>query len=65
MYPLQQRDFYSTLEKLLVNPADPKIKDETTEAIRTFNRRLFEDPRVHISLVPIGDGMTLALKLGS
>jgi len=47
------------------DPADPKIKDETTEAIRTFNRRLFEDPRVHISLVPIGDGMTLALKLGS
>jgi energy-coupling factor transporter transmembrane protein EcfT len=47
------------------DPADPKIKDETTEAIRAFNRRLFEDPRVHISLVPIGDGMTLALKLES
>jgi len=43
-------------------PADPKAKDATTEAIRTFNRRLFEDNRVHISLVPIGDGMTLALK---
>jgi predicted O-methyltransferase YrrM len=46
-------------------PADPKIKDATTEAIRAFNSRLFEDNRVHISLVPIGDGMTLALKLGS
>jgi caffeoyl-CoA O-methyltransferase len=43
-------------------PADPKAKDATTEAIRAFNRRLFEDNRVHISLVPIGDGMTLALK---
>jgi caffeoyl-CoA O-methyltransferase len=43
-------------------PADPRVKDETTQAIRAFNRRLFEDSRVHISLVPIGDGMTLALK---
>jgi predicted O-methyltransferase YrrM len=43
-------------------PADPKVKDETTQAIRAFNHRLFEDDRAHISLVPIGDGMTLALK---
>ena len=46
-------------------PADPKAKDVTTDAIRSFNQRLSKDSRVHISLVPIGDGMTLALKLGS
>src|SRR6185295_3285977 len=44
-------------------PADPKADDANTRAIRAFNKRLFKDTRVHISLVPIGDGMTLALKL--
>jgi O-methyltransferase len=33
-----------------------------TRAIRAFNRRLHRDPRVELSLVPIGDGLTLALK---
>ena len=33
-----------------------------TEAIRRFNRRLNKDERVDISLVPIGDGLTLARK---
>jgi CheY-like chemotaxis protein len=37
--------------------------DPTTRAIRDFNKRLFKDTRVRISLVPIGDGMTLALKI--
>ena len=32
------------------------------EAIRAFNHRLHADPRVDLSLVPIGDGMTLARK---
>ncbi len=31
-------------------------------AIRAFNRRLRRDRRVEISLVPIGDGLTLAVK---
>jgi predicted O-methyltransferase YrrM len=44
-------------------PADPSINDPSTRAIRAFNKRLFKDPRVRISLIPIGDGMTLALKL--
>lgn len=43
-------------------PADPTVRDASTKAIRAFNAALFKDPRVHISLVPIGDGMTLALK---
>jgi predicted O-methyltransferase YrrM len=42
--------------------ADPQIKDESTIAIRTFNDKLRNDPRVTLSVVPIGDGLTLALK---
>ncbi|MEL6340583.1 MAG: class I SAM-dependent methyltransferase [Myxococcota bacterium] len=41
---------------------DPEKTDESTEAIRTFNRALHTDERVDISLVPIGDGLTLARK---
>jgi caffeoyl-CoA O-methyltransferase len=44
----------------VVNPADT---DPDTEAIRGFNRKLYEDPRVALSLAPIGDGLTLACKL--
>ncbi len=42
--------------------ADVANHDDETEAIRAFNRRVHDDPRVDVSLVPIGDGMTLALK---
>jgi len=42
--------------------ADASNHDDDTEAIRDFNRRLHEDARVDPSLVPIGDGMTLARK---
>jgi len=41
---------------------DAKDRDEDTLAIRAFNRRLAKDRRVDISLVPIGDGVTLARK---
>jgi len=44
-------------------PADPTVNEPSTNAIRAFNQRLFKDSRVRISLIPIGDGMTLALKL--
>jgi len=40
--------------------ADPAARDEATEAIRAFNRRLYEDPRIDLSLLPNGDGLTLA-----
>lgn len=39
-------------------------KRETTVAIREFNEFIFSDGRVDISLVPIGDGVTLARKRG-
>lgn len=38
---------------------DPADTSETTEAVRRFNRHVHADERVDISLVPIGDGMTL------
>lgn len=43
--------------------ADPTATDEDTVAIRDFNRLLKADRRVHLSIVPIGDGLTLALKI--
>ena len=43
--------------------ADPKARDADTKAIRDFNRHLRDDRRVHLCLVPIGDGLSLALKL--
>jgi predicted O-methyltransferase YrrM len=42
--------------------ADPAATDPETEAIRAFNANLAVDSRVSISLVPIGDGLTLARK---
>jgi predicted O-methyltransferase YrrM len=42
--------------------ADPADQDEDTRALRAFNDRLHADSRVSLSLVPIGDGLTLARK---
>lgn len=41
---------------------DPEDQSEDTVAIRAFNEQLHGDERVSLSLVPIGDGLTLALK---
>lgn len=41
---------------------DPAKTDTMTVAIRAFNARLAEDQRVSLSMVPIGDGLTLARK---
>lgn len=42
--------------------AYPFATDPDTRAIRAFNRKLLRDRRVEIALLPIGDGLTLALK---
>lgn len=41
---------------------DRRDRSADTRAIRAFNRRLHRDRRVELSMVPIGDGLTLALK---
>jgi predicted O-methyltransferase YrrM len=42
--------------------ADPAATDADTVALRELNERLLRDERVDLSLVPIGDGLTLARK---
>ncbi|MCG6859709.1 MAG: class I SAM-dependent methyltransferase [Chromatiaceae bacterium] len=42
--------------------ADPADQDEDTLALRELNQMLHRDQRISISLVPIGDGLTLARK---
>jgi caffeoyl-CoA O-methyltransferase len=42
--------------------ADPQEQDNQTNTIRAFNEKLYHDERVTLSLVPIADGLTLALK---
>ncbi len=42
---------------------DESASDADTEAIRAFNRKLHADERIALSLVPLGDGLTLACKL--
>jgi caffeoyl-CoA O-methyltransferase len=43
--------------------ADPKETDEDTEAIRAFNTKLHADARITLSIIPLGDGLTVACKL--
>lgn len=42
--------------------ADPAVNDQDTVAIRGVNKKVLADERVDLSLVPIGDGLTLARK---
>ena len=41
---------------------DPEDTDSDTMAIRSLNSALADDKRVFLSMLPIGDGLTLALK---
>lgn len=42
--------------------ADPEENDQSTNAIRALNSKILKDERVTISMLPIGDGLTLARK---
>ena len=42
--------------------ADPSVDDPDTAAIRAFNETVHRDERVDLSLLTVGDGLTLALK---
>ena len=42
--------------------ANSATESLSTQSIQALNRKLHTDPRVNLSLVPIGDGLTLARK---
>lgn len=42
--------------------ADPQINDASTCAIRALSKKLLQDERITLSLLPIADGLTLAMK---
>ena len=42
--------------------ADPLVQDSATLALRALNHKLHGDERVTLSMLPLGDGLTLARK---
>jgi caffeoyl-CoA O-methyltransferase len=42
--------------------ADPTNQEPDTLALRAFNRKLHADSRIALSMIPLGDGFSLALK---
>lgn len=42
---------------------DPEARDEATQAIRAFNRRVSHEPRLLSTIYPAGDGMLIAVKI--
>ena len=43
-------------------PARLEERDSDTTAIRNFNKNIYKDERVEMSMIAVGDGLTLALK---
>ncbi|MGE0130072.1 MAG: class I SAM-dependent methyltransferase [Blastocatellales bacterium] len=42
--------------------ADPSVQDADTVALRALNEKLHHDERVFVSLIAVGDGISLAIK---
>ncbi|PSQ59066.1 MAG: methyltransferase [Bacteroidetes bacterium QH_10_64_19] len=42
--------------------ADPDVADESVQAIQRLNEKLHDDERVDLSVLPLADGVTLAMK---
>lgn len=42
--------------------ADPEVQDDNTVVLRELNEKVLKDKRVTMSMVPIGDGVTLVRK---
>lgn len=42
--------------------ADPQNQEETTVSIRSLNERILRDERVTLTMLPVGDGMTVVRK---
>lgn len=42
--------------------ADDNIHDNKTQKLREFNQQLAQDDRIDLTIIPIGDGLTLAMK---
>lgn len=42
--------------------ADPTVQDDDTNALRSLNESLRLDERITLSLLPVGDGLTLAVR---
>ena len=45
------------------NVAKPDADDDNTKAIRAFNKKVADDPRVETAIIPLGDGITFLRKL--
>ncbi len=43
--------------------ANPATESTATQSIQALNKKLHQDSRVHLTLVPIGDGVTLLQKV--
>ena len=41
---------------------DPSINDDETNGLRRFNEKLHADERISLCMLPLGDGLTLAIK---
>jgi predicted O-methyltransferase YrrM len=42
--------------------ADPGVRDRSTDSIRDLNEKIRLDNRIDLSMLPVGDGLTLAMK---